>query len=742
VRHLRKGLIYIFLAVNAIYMGWRVLYTLPFAYGLWSLSMGGVLLLAELSGFFDSIMFYLAIGRIQRPHQPKTRNQRYPDVDVFIATYNEPVELLYKTINACKGMAYPDRKRVHIYVCDDGHRREMRELAEHFGVHYLSRSDNAHAKAGNLNHALQHSQSPLIATFDADMMPRRFFLMTLVPYFMVNNEMGFIQTPQAFYNPDTFQFNLYAQDHTPNEQDLFFTLVQAGRSTYNAAIYAGSNTLLRRAALEAIGGFVVGTITEDIATGMKIQAKGYESLYHPDVLAVGLTPTSLVDVYNQRIRWANGVLQTFRQENPLTTPGLSLMQRLFYLNSLTYWFYGFERIIFFLAPLMFALLDWVILDTSLTSMLMFWGPFFAINYFAFQFFTQGIRSFTWSNIYEAILAPQIALNLTKELFGLRMSKFNVTPKEALTSQKVKRRYDLVITQIVLLLLSIAGIVRVVWFLPSERFDLYLINLFWLLYNSYVLLMSIFYAQERPILRRYERFALKHTVLIQKEKLKVEMSTHDVSEHGLALSMHRASYFDSMGIYRLRLMDSDRPIRMHVQLVRSFRFADQFIYSFKIVHMAERYRRNWLLHLYDREPVGPRVTTKQNPLKRMIQLLTLQFRVWVFHQRKEIRLPLDRNLVFETLQGPKALRVLDASFKALRVELDAKQAPKQLSVALPGSEAGVNFILDEHLSKLRSHGNKQVSIYQIELFNPDWEQAYLNFLHVAESDDSSIAQKRV
>ena len=81
-------------------------------------------------------------------------------------------------------MKYPDKGKVHIYLCDDGHREEMKALAMRLGVNYLDREDHAGAKAGNLNNALAHSNSPYVVTFDADMIPRSNFLMRTIPYFV------------------------------------------------------------------------------------------------------------------------------------------------------------------------------------------------------------------------------------------------------------------------------------------------------------------------------------------------------------------------------------------------------------------------------------------------------------------------------------------------------------------------------------------------------------------------------
>ena len=191
-------------------------------------------------------------------------------------------------------MDYPEKGKVHIYLCDDGGRVQVRELAGRMGIRYLARGSREHAKAGNLNYALSNSSSPLIVTFDADMIPMHDFLTTLVPYFfaeagsdMERSEIGFIQSPQSFYNHDLFQYNLYLEESAPNEQNFFFRYVQLARNRNNAAIYGGSNTVLSRKALMDAGGFYTGSITEDLATGLLIQAAGYKGYAGSEVHASG-----------------------------------------------------------------------------------------------------------------------------------------------------------------------------------------------------------------------------------------------------------------------------------------------------------------------------------------------------------------------------------------------------------------------------------------------------------------------
>uniref|UniRef100_UPI0032612E76 glycosyltransferase n=1 Tax=Clostridium sp. NkU-1 TaxID=1095009 RepID=UPI0032612E76 len=153
-----------------------------------SLIFGILLIAAETVTVFTSFeLFYqkMQMNKFQL-ECPEIPDEYYPDVDVFIATHNEPADILYKTVNACTFMEYPDKSKVHIYICDDGNREEIAGLARQFGVGYLGLADNKDAKSGNLNNALSKTSSPLIATFDADMIPQHTFLMKTVPYFLLS----------------------------------------------------------------------------------------------------------------------------------------------------------------------------------------------------------------------------------------------------------------------------------------------------------------------------------------------------------------------------------------------------------------------------------------------------------------------------------------------------------------------------------------------------------------------------
>lgn len=341
-----------------IYLGWRIVYSVPTDAGLAAVIANLLLLTVEILGFIESLVMYRNLfGRRKHP-LPSIPDDAWPDVDIFIATYNEPPELLKRTINGCTHLKYPDLNKIHIWVCDDNRRPQMRELANEMGVGYFDRPDNKGAKAGNLNNAMAHTDSPYIVTLDADMIVKSDFLLKTIPYFVdvelreqgkpeeERHHLGLLQTPQCFYDPDVFQHALYSERRAPNEQDFFYRTIEPAKTATNSVIYGGSNTVISRKALEDIGGFYTGSITEDFATGLLIEAAGYVSLGLSEPLASGQTPHTFKEHIQQRTRWARGVIVTARKLGILRRRDLNIAQKTNYLSSVVYWYSPVKNLIY------------------------------------------------------------------------------------------------------------------------------------------------------------------------------------------------------------------------------------------------------------------------------------------------------------------------------------------------------------------------------------------------------------
>jgi cellulose synthase (UDP-forming) len=275
--------------------------------------------------------------------------EQLPTVDLFIPTYNEPAEVLEKTITGALCLDYPS---VNIWVLDDGRRPWLKQLCEAKGIGYLNRPDNAHAKAGNINHALTQTNAELVAIFDAVFIPQRNFLMRTVGFFE-DPKIGIVQLPHAFYNPDPMQANLALRKALPDEQRFFFDVIMPSRDAWNAAFCCGSNSVTRRVALNAIGGGLpTDSITEDMLLSMTLLRKGYVTRFLGEKLAFGLAPETVEAFFVQRQRWARGAIQILYLANGPLGRGLSLMQRLLFLP--THWLsLGLRSLIAILAPIIF-----------------------------------------------------------------------------------------------------------------------------------------------------------------------------------------------------------------------------------------------------------------------------------------------------------------------------------------------------------------------------------------------------
>jgi cellulose synthase (UDP-forming) len=338
-RNLVFGIVW---SVVARYLAWRLFDTVMPADGEWyEVAWVWFCFSVEVLGLFDSAILYLMFLRTSDRsgeadiHEARLRSlqpEQLPSVDVFIPTYNESIEVLEKTITGALCLDYPNFK---IWVLDDGRRGWLLELCKSKGIGYLTRSNNAHAKAGNINHALSKTSAEFFAIFDADFIPQRSFLIRTVGFF-ADPRIGIVQVPHAFYNYDPTQSSLALQKALPDDQRFFFEAVMPSRDGWDAAFCCGSNSVTRREALRAVGDALpTDSITEDMLLSLTLLRKGYVTRYLCERLAFGLAPEGLKAFFVQRKRWARGAMQIlYLAAGPLGRQ-LSVMQRLLFLP--THW---------------------------------------------------------------------------------------------------------------------------------------------------------------------------------------------------------------------------------------------------------------------------------------------------------------------------------------------------------------------------------------------------------------------
>ena len=226
-------------------------------------------------------------------------------------------------------------------------------------------------------------------TLDADHVPLPHFLDRVIGYFS-DEKVAFVQTPQDFYNIDSYQHRVDTKRRRMwTEQSLFFSVIQPGKDYWNSAFYCGSCGTLRRKALEVIGGFAEATVTEDIHTSVLLHAKKYRSIYHNESLAYGLAPGTTLPFLVQRLRWGQGAMQVLARDNPLWLKGLSLPQRISYFTSMTTYLDGFQKMIFYLAPVVYFATGILPILAFNVVFLMYFIPYFVLFILSFELMSRG-----------------------------------------------------------------------------------------------------------------------------------------------------------------------------------------------------------------------------------------------------------------------------------------------------------------------------------------------------------------
>src|SRR5579863_4357715 len=461
-----------------------------------------LLLAAEFFAFSTLLLGYFQTLRPlkRRPVPLDGDPANWPTVDVLVPTYNEPLHVVRGTILAAMAMDYPAEK-MRVLLLDDGRREAFRDFAARIGVEYVTRGNNAHAKAGNINHALQYLHGEFVAIFDSDHVPARSFLQMTLGGFLRDGRLGLVQTPHHFYSPDPFERNLGQFRRVPNEGELFHRLVQDGNDLWNASFFCGSCAVLRRSALDEIGGIAVETVTEDAHTALRMQRNGWNTAYLNVPLAAGLATESLAAHIGQRIRWARGMTQILRVENPLFASGLSFSQRLCYFNATTHFLFAIPRLIFLTVPLVYLLFGKVNIYGYTWAILAYAFPHLILSNLTNSRVQGRYRYSFWNEIYEVVLAPYILFPTLLALINPKLGKFNVTSKGGILRRSYFDR-RIALPYLFLLALNVAGIVMGVQrYLndPAHR-DAIAMNAAWALYNAMILSVAASVAFERRKLR--------------------------------------------------------------------------------------------------------------------------------------------------------------------------------------------------------------------------------------------------
>lgn len=523
------------------YFYWRINWTLNLDSPL-DATASLALLAAETYGLLILLLGYFQSVEVTTRQIPPHRGAR--SVDVLIPTFNEGEPIVRRTVIGALAMTYA-RKRV--FVLDDARRPEIEAMAKSLGCGYITRPDNRHAKAGNLNHALTLTDGELIAIFDADHVPVRSFLDATVGFFE-DPSVALVQTAQHFFNPDPFERNLGLQGRIPPEQTFFYHVVQPGNDFWNSAFFCGSCAVLRRTAVTAIGGFKTRTVTEDAHTSLELHARGYRSVYLRRPLAAGLATETLAAHVKQRTRWARGMAQVLRIDCPVFKRGLTLAQRLNYFNAMLHFFFGIPRLIMIAAPLTFLFFGAHPIKADALAVVAYILPHIGLSTIANSMLGKQYRHSFWASVYEVAIAPFAAVVTLLALVNPRLGRFDVTDKGTTVDQA---RFDFPNGRatLLLLVLSVAALgvafpVRLLLFgmggSDASELDAIVMNSLWALGNLIPLVAATCVAYEQPQQRTTPRVARRYACELIVGEARLPARLLDVSEGGVRLVLTHPS----------------------------------------------------------------------------------------------------------------------------------------------------------------------------------------------------------
>jgi len=405
-----------------------------------------ILIAAELFNLLQAIGFWwTCTGERSRP--PLGLAGEHPDVDVLVPVYDEPVDIVEPTIAAARRM---HGARVHVWLLDDGGRDELRAMASRQGAGYVRRRHRTGAKAGNINHALRRTRSPIVVVLDCDHVPQPRFLQATLGH-LAAPDVAFVQTPQCYANAGTGELAAAAW----SQQALFFGAIARGKDGHGAMFCCGTNVVFRREALEDAGGFPEGSVTEDFELSVRLHERGWRSAYVPEVLAQGLGPEDMASYVGQQHRWARGCLGAM---GAVLRARLPLRVRLQYLLSCSYFLTGWTVLAYMTFPVVRILTGAQPLAApAADQFLLHFAPYFGMALSMVAMMGAGAYTFRAFALQSASFWIHVHASLKALL--RRPGSFKVTPKRGADGRQPRAMLPALTAAAVLLIAAVAGLLR-------------------------------------------------------------------------------------------------------------------------------------------------------------------------------------------------------------------------------------------------------------------------------------------
>jgi len=494
------------------YLWWRASETIAPMGLTWDCLASWSLLGLEVLSIVSSLSSFVILSRVRHRGEEATAQADWwaaapPRVAILIATYNEELEILERTIIGAKALKHPNKE---VLILDDGRRDWLRDYCEAQGVRYVTRADNAGSKAGNMNNALrvlaQDTVPPdYIAVLDADFVPHRGFISRTLALFK-DPKIGLVQTPQHFFNADPVQHNLGLSRSYPDEQRFFFDHLQPARDAWGIAFCCGTSSVMRWQAVQDVGGFPTESITEDFMMTLVLRDGGWGTAYLDEPLTEGLAPEGLKEYVTQRSRWCLGMMQIARSRvGPFARNNLRLRDRWSVIDAVLYWVSTFP---FRLAALTYPLLYWffniTVVNAEVADVIGYFGVYYMWILLAMNAVARGMVIPVLNDVSQILGAIPISRAAIVGLIQPHGHPFKVTAKGGDRSRIIVQ-WELLRPYLILLVLTIGGLLIGIYsddFAFNDAGQGKSVVLFWTLYNVFVLTFTLITFVELPRKERH------------------------------------------------------------------------------------------------------------------------------------------------------------------------------------------------------------------------------------------------
>jgi cellulose synthase (UDP-forming) len=396
---------------------------------------------------FESCVFWLFLAGMKIP--PRRPPRAGLSVDVFTtAAPGEPVAMFERSLRALLGMRYPHRT----YLLDGSGDPELERLAHRLGVERIDCAGIGGAKAGKVNHALSRTRGDIVLVIDPDHEAEPEFLERVLGHFE-DERVGFVQVVQAYHNQSSSWVARAAAEQTYG----FYGPILMGMNRFGGPLVIGANCTFRRAALDSIGGHAVHLV-EDFVTSLRLHARGWTSVYVPEIVARGLVPEDLRSYFGQQLKWATGMFQVLFGLMPRLFWRLPGWERARYLISSTYYLIGVAIAINLFLPVIFLFTGiWAVempIEGYVARLIPFVVMFLVIHLLSQRWMRHpSERGLQWRGMLLKLGTwPVYLLALLYALLGVKVPY--------LPTAKTRQRGNflgLVLPQVVVVVLSLAGI---------------------------------------------------------------------------------------------------------------------------------------------------------------------------------------------------------------------------------------------------------------------------------------------